>query len=57
MLTKREKDVVELVREGLSNSIIGEILDIRKKTVENHITNIYKKFKIKGRYEIWKSLI
>lgn len=57
MLTKRQKDVVELIRDNLTNKVIGEILGLKEKTVENYTNTLYKKFNIKGRYEIWKSLV
>ena len=36
-LTKREKEVLELVAEGLTNQAIGEILSITNRAVEKNI--------------------
>lgn len=48
-LTFRERDVLELVAQGLSNQQIADRLFISPKTVRNHITNIFGKLDIKSR--------
>lgn len=45
-------DVIKLVLEGLSNNLIGEKLYISHKTVENHLTSIFRKTKVKNRMEL-----
>lgn len=42
-LSPRELQVVELVAAGLTNEQISEQLDISKRTVDNHISNIFAK--------------
>lgn len=42
-LSDRELQVVELVAAGLTNEKIAEKLDISKRTVDNHISNILTK--------------
>lgn len=42
-LSIRERDVLSLVAEGLSNRAIGERLFIAERTVETHVTNIFIK--------------
>lgn len=42
-LSERELQIVELVADGLTNQEIGEKLDISKRTVDNHISNILTK--------------
>jgi DNA-binding CsgD family transcriptional regulator len=42
-LTPREKEVVLLLRQGLTYRQIADTLFIAKKTVANHVTNIYVK--------------
>jgi two-component system response regulator NreC len=42
-LTKREKEIIKLVTQGLTNSQMGEKLFISPKTVDTHRTNIMKK--------------
>lgn len=53
-LSKREKELVNLIIDGKSNSEISEELHISISTVKNHIYSIYKKLKIKNRYELIK---
>lgn len=43
LLSVRELEIVELVVAGLSNQKIAAQLDISKRTVDNHISNILKK--------------
>jgi pimeloyl-ACP methyl ester carboxylesterase/DNA-binding CsgD family transcriptional regulator len=42
-LSSREREILSLVTEGLSNADIGERLTISEKTVRNHISKIYDK--------------
>lgn len=42
-LTKREYEVLELICKGYSNEKIGEFLNISKRTVERHKTNLISK--------------
>jgi DNA-binding CsgD family transcriptional regulator len=42
-LSERELQVLELVAAGLTNQEIAEKLDISKRTVDNHISNILTK--------------
>lgn len=42
-LSERELQVIELVASGLTNQDIAEKLDISKRTVDNHISNILTK--------------
>ncbi|MGZ5433103.1 MAG: alpha/beta fold hydrolase [Thermoanaerobaculia bacterium] len=42
-LSPREREILALITEGLSNAEIGERLDIREKTVRNHISSVYDK--------------
>jgi DNA-binding CsgD family transcriptional regulator len=51
-LTDKELKIIELICDGYSNSDIGNILNISKKTVDNHIFVIYRKLNIKSRYEL-----
>jgi DNA-binding CsgD family transcriptional regulator len=49
-LSPREAEVAALLAEGLSNASIGEKLFISTKTVETHVTNIYRKAGVDGRF-------
>jgi DNA-binding NarL/FixJ family response regulator len=42
-LSERELQVIELVAAGLTNQEISEQLEISKRTVDNHISNILTK--------------
>lgn len=48
-LTKREKEVLIQVVNGMSNKEIATNLDISERTVKNHISNIFKKIKVSDR--------
>jgi DNA-binding CsgD family transcriptional regulator len=43
LLSERELQVIELVAVGLTNQEIAEKLEISKRTVDNHISNILTK--------------
>ena len=49
-LTQREKEVLELLKKGLSNSEISERLFVSNSTVKAHISSILQKLKVKNRY-------
>ena len=52
LLSMRELEIVELVVAGLSNHKIAEKLEISKRTVDNHISNILKKTNTDNRVEL-----
>jgi two-component system invasion response regulator UvrY len=47
-LSRREIDIVKLLKEGLSSKEIAQELEISLKTVEVHRYNILKKLKLKN---------
>jgi DNA-binding NarL/FixJ family response regulator len=51
-LTSRERDIVELVVEGLRNEEIARRLGINEKTVRNHLTGVFAKLGVSGRLEL-----
>jgi len=53
-LSRRECEVLAKIEEDKSSREIADELFISKKTVENHITNIGKKLKLKGRGRLRK---
>ncbi len=48
-LSGREREVLELVAQGLKNKEIAEKLFISEKTVAHHLESIYEKIKATGR--------
>ena len=51
-LTEREREVVALIAEGLSNGEIGERLFISTKTASVHVSNILRKLAMTSRSEV-----
>jgi len=51
VLTRRERDVMALVAEGLTNRAIGERLFIAEKTASVHVSNVLAKLGASGRAE------
>ena len=49
ILTKREKQVFELLIQNKTTVEIANYLDISEKTVRNHISNAMQKLGVKGR--------
>jgi DNA-binding NarL/FixJ family response regulator len=48
-LTRREREVLQLMAEGKSNRAIGEHLYISEKTVKNHVSSILQKLDVQDR--------
>lgn len=48
-LTKREKEVLILVANGMFNKDIADQLNISERTVKNHLSNIFKKIDVSDR--------
>jgi DNA-binding CsgD family transcriptional regulator len=51
-ISKREREVVTLIREGKSNKEIEDELYISIQTVKDHIYNIYRKTGVKNRVQL-----
>jgi DNA-binding NarL/FixJ family response regulator len=48
-LTDRERELLRLIAQGLSNNDISVRLNISGKTVSNHISNIFNKLQVANR--------
>jgi two-component system, NarL family, nitrate/nitrite response regulator NarL len=48
-LTTREREVLELAANGLSNKLIAIELDLHEKTVKHHMTRIFTKLNVSNR--------
>lgn len=53
-LTEREHEVLAHLAQGLSNSEIARRLELRPKTVRNHVSNIVSKLQVENRAEAAK---
>ncbi|EHL13169.1 MAG: response regulator [Peptoanaerobacter stomatis] len=51
MLTRREVEVITLLRKGYSNAKIGEVLYVSEGTVKKHLSNIFGKLDLYNRAE------
>lgn len=54
-LTERERKVLRLLAEGLSNEAVAEALGVTKRTVETHVTSILDKLGVESRLQavVW----
>ena len=52
VLTAQEKQVAEAAAEGLTNAAIARRMYLSPKTVELHLTHVYRKLAISGRSEL-----
>ena len=50
-LTHREREILRLVTEGMSNAAVSRDLHIAQKTVEHHVSNILAKLGVSTRVE------
>jgi DNA-binding NarL/FixJ family response regulator len=51
-LTEREREILELIGEGLSNREIGARLFLAEKTVKNYVTNLLAKLGMQRRTQV-----
>lgn len=51
-LTPRERDILKLIADGLSNKMIGRKLDISDGTVKVHVKHLLKKLNLRSRVEV-----
>jgi DNA-binding NarL/FixJ family response regulator len=51
-LTSRERDIVELVVQGLKNEDVARRLGISEKTVRNHLTAVFDKLHVTDRLQL-----
>ena len=52
MLTQREREVLNLLTEGLSNILIGKRLHLSPRTVEKHVSSLFRKTLSSNRAEL-----
>ena len=51
-LTQREQEVLDLLTEGLSNILIGDRLHLSHRTVEKHVSSLFRKTLSNNRAEL-----
>jgi DNA-binding NarL/FixJ family response regulator len=51
-MTRREREVIELIGEGLSNKEIAKRLNIASHTVKSHVRNVMEKLALHSRLQI-----
>ena len=51
-MTKREREVIDLIADGLTNKEIGQILHLSPYTVKSHVHNILEKMALHTRVQI-----
>lgn len=54
-LTRRERQILKMIAEGMSNKMIGRQLDITEATVKVHVKHLLKKLGLRSRVEaaVW----
>lgn len=56
-MTKRERQIAQLVAEGLRNKDIAKALAISDRTVQTHLAHIYRDTGFKNRTQLTKFVI
>jgi DNA-binding CsgD family transcriptional regulator len=56
-ISGRERDIVVLLAQGLSNKEIGSRLSISEKTVKNHVYSVYRKVGVQARVNLLRKLM
>jgi len=51
-LTARERELAELIAQGLDNTQVAARLELSEKTVRNHITSIFAKLEVENRAQL-----
>jgi DNA-binding NarL/FixJ family response regulator len=51
-LTRRERDIVNLLADGATNKQVAQELDITERTVKGHLSNVFMKLGIRDRLKL-----
>lgn len=55
-ITKREKEIIDLISHGLTNKEIASELNVSLTTVRTHIYNVFKKAEVQSRVELLRMM-
>ena len=55
-ISTREREVIDQIRQGMSNAQIAETLSISIYTVKRHVNNIFRKLEVKNRAELLRKI-
>jgi len=50
-LTGRQKQILRLINQGLTNKEIASRLNLSVSTIDNHCKNIYRKLQVNNRFD------
>ncbi len=50
-LSVREKEILQLIAKGISNSEAAQVLSLSKATIRTHLEHIYRKLDVTNRVE------
>ncbi len=50
-LSDREKEILQLIAKGISNSEAAQVLNLSKATIRTHLEHIYQKLEVTNRVE------
>lgn len=50
-LTNRQREILELLRQGRDNQRIATVMGLSVKTIENHLTRLYRQLNVQSRLE------
>lgn len=56
-VTPTEREIIDLVAQGLSNQVIADQLVMSRRTVESHLNHVYGKVGISSRIELVRTLL
>jgi DNA-binding NarL/FixJ family response regulator len=56
-LSRREREIAELVAEGLTNREIGSRLFLSEKTVETHLSRVFQKLGVRSRAQVAAAVV
>ena len=56
-VTPTEREIIDLVAQGLSNQVIADQLVMSRRTVESHLNHVYGKVGITSRIELVRTLL